>query len=203
MGSSPTSPTNFLLDNSSKIVYMHSMTEYEVHYSLKDEDSLNRASFDTKLKKSVFSNKIFSEDGTLMRTAGEDFLLTDNFRYSSDHEAFLIASRVCLNLGNKSLRMKIETGPRSDAMYHEAHLKLDNERTACHILDTYDGWWMSINDNNGSVWLTTRSRDIQTLRAKYRAIYETFAGSIIERDIESVILDTNLRKDHFSGWGLF
>lgn len=142
-------------------------------------------------RKTTFQNT----DPSGYKVIREETLLTAEGTFENDLEAtrFLIESTD--KIKKNIVRAKIETSPNvfaRNTLYYEAHWKLKG-----YLISTPKGLVRSINKDKGSVWYTLRSNEYSFFIDMYKTHNEYLSALdvVSERDVESVIFDTNRNVD--------
>jgi hypothetical protein len=149
------------------------------------------------LKKASFRN---------YQTKANEFLIPETFyTWKEEHKSVFNAVRDCfiwpkaIGYGNVK-RVKVETGAlglgENGAQYYEAHVRVPN-----WIPVVPKFVHRSLNSISGLYWLTCRSHVREILIEQYAEMQTMFAKEIEEREIESVVFDSNpgLDTEWFTG----
>lgn len=173
--------------------------EYEAHFSVEGDYSI-LLNHDGSLilpntKFTIFENFGIHGNCVMVDNIVTRWYHTESLNQSAAAHAFLSYDIERLSLlGLKVLRSKLECGPIKDCLYYEAHVK-------------YEGYpppdvWLSKSCRGGQ-WATIRSSNLDVLKTKFWMNENWSQWNILEKEIESVVIDTNPEHEFSKGWGLY
>jgi hypothetical protein len=164
---------------------------YEFHITLVDDQLPKK--FPENWKVTKFNN--LSPDGKIIRS---ETLLSHDAELNNDVDAIYLLSNTIEQYSIVHQRVKIETNIRSAPMstlYYEAHMKLKQDVDFSH----YRVWHDILKSHNpvkDKYWCTLRYRNHSTLVTEYENFIYQFGNLVEERDVESVIFDSNISLDY-------
>lgn len=161
---------------------------YEFHVTL---DKGKEDSIIDGWRKTTFQNT----DPSGYNVIREETLLTAEGTFENDFDATRFLIENTDKIRSNIIRAKIETTPNvfaHNTLYYEAHWKLKDS-----LCSVPKGLVRSVNKNKGSIWYTLRDNEYSFFIENYKKHNEYFSALnvIAERDIESVIFDTNRNID--------